>query len=229
MTKRFYETVGIAAKQGGYVVTLDTHELKTPAKAPMLLPTEALAQLVADDWAAQGDEIDSTQMLYMRLVSTALDRVATVAADTAAAFAAYGMSDLLCYRAENPEKLVHKQAAVWDPLLAWAQTRFDMSFEVTSGVLPVAQPPANEARLAAIAGSDPFRLTGLAHMAALLGSAIVTLALDDGHISAETAYEVAFLDDLFQIEEWGRDDEAAARLDKIALEIDGAARYLSAL
>lgn len=229
MSKRFYDTVGIAPKKGGYVVTLDSHELKTPAKAPMLLPTEGLAQLVADDWAAQGDEIDTTQMLNMRLVSTALDRVAKVMDDTATAFAAYGMSDLLCYRAESPDKLVAKQASAWDPLLAWAQSRFDVSFEVTSGVLPVSQAAVNEARLVAVAGTDPFRLTGLAHMAALLGSAIITLALDDGHISSEAAYEVAFLDDLFQIEEWGRDDEAAARLDKIALEIHSAARYLSAV
>ena len=227
--KRFFETAAVAAKAGGFAVTLDGRELKTPAKQPLTLPTEALAQLVADEWQAQGDEIDTSTMLHMRLVSTACDRVAEAKAETAQAFAAYGMSDLLCYRADNPDKLVAKQAAAWDPLLDWAQSRFDVSFEVTSGILPVAQPPANEARLTAAAGDDVFRITGLAHTAALLGSAVLALALDEAHISAERAYALAFLDDLFQMDEWGADAEAQVRLDNIRLEIEGSARYLSAL
>ena len=229
MTRRFYEEASVAAKDNGFVVKLDSHELKTPAKAPLILPTEEMAQLVADDWAAQEETIDSSQMLFMRLVSTAQDRVSTVIDETAEAFAAYGMSDLLCYRADNPQRLVDRQAEAWDPLLEWARSRYDMSFEVTTGVLPVSQPIDNEARLAAIAGRDAYRLTGLAHVSALLGSAILTLALDEAHIDAEQAYQLAFLDDLYQIDEWGSDEEAEQRLEKIALEIQQSARYLSAL
>lgn len=229
MARRFYETVSVAAQNAGFIVKLDAHELKTPAKNPLILPTEALAQAVADEWQAQAQDIDSHTMPTMRLVSTALDRVADVPQETAQAFAAYGMSDLLCYRAENPEKLVKRQAEAWDPLLAWAQARFDMSFEVTQGILPIAQPSGNEARLVAIAGDDVFRLTGLAHMAAILGSAILALAVEAEEITQEAAYSLAFLDDLFQIEEWGEDEEAMSRLAKIALDIEHASRYLLAL
>ena len=229
MARRFYETVTVEAANGGFIVRLDAHELKTPAKKPLILPTAALAQNVADEWQAQDSDIDTHTMPHMRLVSTALDRVADVPLETAQAFAAYGMSDLLCYRAENPDKLETRQADAWDPLLDWAKTRFDMSFEVTQGILPINQPADNEARLAAIAGDDVFRLTGLAHMAALLGSAILALALEDGHIDADTAYQLAFLDDLFQIDEWGADEEAMARLEKIALDIDVGARYFLSL
>lgn len=229
MTKRFYETVSVASKEAGFIVKLDSHELKTPAKKPLILPSAALAQLVADEWAAQDEHIDTTTMLHMRLVSTAQDRVSAVIDETAAAFAAYGMSDLLCYRATDPQKLVAHQAAFWDPILAWARKRYDMSFEVTSGILPVSQPPENQDRLAVIAGDDAFRVTGLAHVAALLGSAILALALDEGHIDAETAYKLAFLDDLYQIDEWGSDAEAEQRLANISLEIHQVARYLSAL
>lgn len=229
MARRFYETVSVAAQNAGFIVKLDAHELKTPAKNPLILPTEALARAVADEWQAQAQDIDSHTMPTMRLVSTALDRVADVPQETAQAFAAYGMSDLLCYRAENPEKLVKRQAEAWDPLLAWAQARFDMSFEVTQGILPIAQPSGNEARLVAIAGDDVFRLTGLAHMAAILGSAILALAVEAEEITQEAAYSLAFLDDLFQIEEWGEDEEAMSRLAKIALDIEHASRYLLAL
>ncbi len=229
MAKRFYETVKVAETERGYVVKLDAHELKTPAKKPLVLPTQELAQKVADEWQAQDAEIDSHAMPTMRLVATALDRVAEVPDETAAAFAAYGMSDLLCYRAENPDKLVKKQAEAWDPLLDWARLRFDMSFEVTQGILPIAQPDENEARLRAIAGEDVFRITGLAHMAATLGSAILALAVDERQIDAAMAHKLAFLDDLFQIEEWGADEEAIARLANIELDIRVASVYLYAL
>lgn len=241
MAKRFYETVTVAEAESGYIVTLDARELKTPAKKPLVLPTHDLAQKLADEWQAQETDIDSHTMPTMRLVATALDRVAEVPHETAAAFAAYGMSDLLCYRAENPDKLVKKQAEAWDPLLAWARMRFDMSFEVTQGILPIAQPQENEARLRAIAAAgagegagagaseDVFRITGLAHMAAILGSAILALAVDEGQIDAAAAHRLAFLDDLFQIEEWGADEEAVVRLDNIKLDIDAASVYLYAL
>ena len=229
MARRFYEKVTVAEADDGFIVRLDTHELKTPAKKPLILPTAELAQHVADEWQAQETDIDSHSMPTMRLVSTALDRVAEVPDETARAFAAYGMSDLLCYRAENPDKLVKKQADAWDPILDWAKGRFDMSFEVTQGILPMHQPVDNEARLISIAGDDVFRLTGLAHMAATLGSAILAIAVDEAHINAADAYELAFLDDLYQIDEWGADAEAVDRLDKIALDISHASSYLSAL
>lgn len=229
MARRFYETVSVANTGDGFGVRLDAHELKTPAKKPLIVPTHRLAQLVADEWQAQDEMIDSHTMPHMRLVSTALDRVSEVKEETANSFAAYGMSDLLCYRAEHPDKLVAQQAAQWDPMLDWARQRFDMSFEVTSGILPVAQAQDNEPRLAAIAGDDVFRLTGLAHTAAILGSAVLALALDEQHIDPDEAYRLAFLDDLFQIEEWGEDEEAVARLDKIAMDIRVASVYFSAL
>ena len=229
MAKRFYENVAVEARKGAFAIMLDARELKTPAKKPLHLPSAALAQLVADEWAAQQDDIAPETMPMMRMVSTALDRVADVPQETAQAFAAYVMSDLLCYRAEHPDKLVKKQTDSWDPLLAWAKERFDVSLAVTAGILPIEQPEENRARFAAAAGEEPFRLTALAHLAALLGSAILALALDEAHITPRQAYELAFLDDLYQMEDWGIDEEAQERLDKIELEIATVAGYLSAL
>ena len=229
MAKRFYEAVTLGEQDDGFVVKLDAHILKTPAKQPLVLPTQALAQLVAEEWQAQGDEIDTLSMLHMRLVSTALDRVTGVIDETQNTFAAYGTSDLLCYRADSPDPLIAKQAQGWDPILAWAESQLGVALQVTHSVLPVTQPAEAGVKLKQLAGEDAFRLTGLAHAAALLGSGVLALALEHGEISPEQAYELAFLDDLFQIETWGRDDEAQVRLDNIALEIKAIARYLSAL
>ena len=229
MAKRFYEAVEPRALANGhYAIMLDQYEVKTPARADLHLPHQALAEMIAHEWASQGEQVKPDTMPVMRLVSTALDRVAIDPAATAQAFAACGETDLLCYRAEHPDRLVERQTASWNPMLDWARARYDVSFTTAQGILPIAQPPATLARLVEIAGMDALWLTGLAHGAALLGSAVLTLALADGQIDAKQAYELAFLDDLFQIDEWGEDAEAMARLDKISLEINVLASYFSA-
>jgi chaperone required for assembly of F1-ATPase len=229
MAKRFFELAEIVERPDGFGVRLDAYELKTPAKKIIHTPTAALARLIAQEWNAQGDEIEPATMPVMRLVCTAMDRVALDPQATAEAFAAYGMSDLLFYRAPHPAHLVAQQGAAWDPILDWARKRVDMSFHSTQSILPIAQPEVNLQRFAQVASGDVFRLTGLAHSAALMGSAILALALDEAHITPEQAFDLAFFDDLFQIEEWGEDEEASDRLDKIKLEINRLMDYLSSL
>ena len=229
MVKRFYTSVKAGQTETGYFVALDDRRLKTPAKRDLDLPTQALATALAEEWDAQDEEILPASMPVMRLVATAIDRVGDALDATVASFVEYAGSDMLLYRAEAPPKLVKHQDENWSPVLAWARGRFDLAFTVTSGVLPVNQPAENVARLTKIVGRDVFRVSGLAHGAALLGSAILTLALEAGEISAERAYALSNLDALFQIDEWGADAEAMERLEQIALDIQALNRYFSAL
>ena len=229
MVKRFYTSVKTGQTEAGYFVALDDRRLKTPAKRDLDLPTQALATALAEEWDAQDEEILPASMPVMRLVATAIDRVGDALDATVASFVDYAGSDMLLYRAEAPPKLVKHQDEHWSPVLAWAKGRFDLAFTVTSGVLPVDQPAHNKARLTKIAGRDVFRVSGLAHGAALLGSAILTLALEAGEISAERAHALSNLDALFQIDEWGADVEAMERLEQIALDIQALNRYFSAL
>jgi chaperone required for assembly of F1-ATPase len=229
MVKRFYTSVTTGQTEAGYFVALDAHRLKTPAKRDLDLPTQALATALAEEWEAQDEEILPAAMPIMRLVATAVDRVGDALDATVASFVEYAGSDMLLYRAETPAKLVQHQEENWSPILAWAQKRFDLAFNVTNGVLPVDQPVGNAARLTKIAGRDVFRVSGLTHGAALLGSAILTLALEAEEISAERAHALSSLEALFQIDEWGADAEAMARLEQIALDIQALNRYFSAL
>ena len=227
--KRFFENVNVVPIDGGFAITLDEHLLKTPAKKTLCCPTQKLAQLVATEWQQQGDTIKPDLMPVMRLVATALDRVQHTQAETAKAFAAYGLSDLLCYRATHPEKLVKRQEATWTPLLGWAKARFGLSLVVTSGIVPAPQPANTQSRLIDIVGDDIFRLAGLAFGAPLLGSAILALALAESEINVQTAYEASQLDDIFQMEEWGRDAEITERLAHRHSEILALGRYFAAL
>jgi chaperone required for assembly of F1-ATPase len=228
--KRFYQTVAIAETEGGFGVTLDGTALRTPARRALALPTRALAEALAAEWAVQGDTIRPETMPLMALIATAIDKIADRPGATAAEAAKYAGTDLLCYRAERPDSLVQRERAAWQPLLDWATDRFDAPLRVTSGVVPVAQPADSlKALRAALDGMDALTLSAVAALTATSGSLILALALWDGRLDATAAIEAALLDERFQNERWGLDAEAAQRQKRIAADIEAGAALLALL
>lgn len=227
--QRFYSNVSVDACDDKFCVLLDGKAIKTPAKNPLHLPCEPLAKLVAQEWDSQEEEIEPKNMPFMRLSATAIDRVSVMMEETVAEIGKYVGSDLLCYRASAPTELVLRQQARWDPLLDWARQRYDVSLEVTQGIMHVAQSEETCSRLMQAAGQCEFGLTALAHATAVSGSAIIALALKEGFISAQDAYEASCLDHLFQQDVWGEDAEEKARLTNISLELKAVTLYFQAL
>ena len=211
--KRFWKTATAQAETaGGWVVLLDGRAPKTPAANRFLLPTEAAAQMVADEWAAQGEFIEPGTMPATRLAATAIDRVAVTREPVAEEVAAYVGSDLLCYLAEHPTPLVAEQAREWTPWRDWAARELGVVVEATQGIVHRPQPPESIARVRELALElDDFALTGLAMAVPLLGSAILGLALQRGALAGEAAFEISRIDETFQERQWGVDAEAAER------------------
>lgn len=210
--RRFYKAATAGPVEGGFAVLLDGRTPKTPAGAKLILPTLALADLVAAEWEAQATEIDSRRMPALRLAATAIDRVARVRDEVADEVARYAGSDLLCYRATAPEGLVRAQATAWDPLLAWAGETLGLKLSAVPGVIHKAQPEASLARAKALALElDDFGLTGLAQAAGLLGSTVLAAALERGRVTGQEAHDLARIDEAWQEERWGVDYEAADR------------------
>lgn len=210
--KRFYKDVTVVPGEGGLGVQLDGRPVRTPARALLALPTPALAEAVADEWRAQGETVDPRAMPMTGLSNAAIDQVAPNHVAFAQGVARYGESDLLCYRAEGPEALVARQAAAWDPLLAWAEQRYDVRFRTTQGILHVAQPGETLERLQAVVTAfDPFTLTGLSTLVTLTGSLVCGLAVVQGGHDPESVWSAAEIDERWQVELWGEDAEAAAR------------------
>lgn len=209
--KRFYTDVAVVADGPDWRITLDGRALRSASGKPLALPSEALANLVADEWRGQQERIDLHAMLVTRLAYGALDRTEeawTAASDEAARFAG---TDLVCYLADAPAKLQQRQHAAWSPLREWAAGH-GVALEAVAGIMPRAQPEASLAAMRAHAVAlDRFRLAGLASAIPLFGSAVLGLAVERGRLTAVEAYELSRIDEAFQAEQWGEDAEAAAR------------------
>lgn len=228
--KRFYKHAAAQPTEGGYQVCLDGKPIRTPAKAAMVLPTQALAEAIAAEWEAQEDKIVPDTMPQMTLAATAIDRVVPNFEAVAEEAAGYAGSDLLCYRADGPDDLVVRQAEGWDPVLEWAQTRYDVRFTVTNGLMPVDQPEETRERFQTVAkGVDPFSMTALHVLTSAFGSFILALSVLERERSPAEAFDLSRIDETHQEELWGIDEEAEARKERLSKEVDQAFRYINLL
>lgn len=224
--KRFWTATEVVAQDGDWAIRLDGRAVRTPARAPLAVPGEALARAIAAEWAAQGEEIDPRTMPMTGFANATIDRVLPAPGAFRGQIAAYAESDLLCYRATEPEGLVAAQGAAWDPLLDWARARHGLAFTLAAGVLPVDQPARTLAALRdAVEALDPWLLAGAATLTQIGGSLVATLALLDGAADADALWAAVTLDERWQAEQWGEDAEAAARLAARHADFRNAAQY----
>ncbi len=208
--KRFWQSAQAEACDGGFTVRLDTRPVKTPAKQPMIVPTLQMAEALAAEWDAQHGVIKPATMPLTRAANSAIDKVAPMFDAVVDEVSNYGGSDLLCYRATEPEALIHRQAQVWDPLLAWARDDLGASLEVTHGVIPIPQPDTSLSRLREqVAGHTAFQMVAVHDLVAISGSLVLGLAVTRQRLSGAEAFAASRIDEAWQIELWGEDEEAA--------------------
>jgi chaperone required for assembly of F1-ATPase len=225
--KRFYKQ---AEADAGSRILLDGRPVKTPGRIDLALPSKALAEAIAAEWNAQVDTIDPRAMPLTGLANAAIDRIAPDREAFARGLAAYGESDLVCYRAETPSGLAVRQSEHWDPVLAWARRRYDVDFEIAAGVIHKTQPTHTIARLAhAVAIRDHFQLAGLSPLVTVSGSLLIALALAEEAIDPETAWAAATVDEHWQAEKWGEDAEAARALAARRADFAAGHRFLTLL
>ncbi len=212
--RRFYKRAEVvAADGGGFAIRLDGRPVRTPGKRPLVAPTRVVAELIAAEWAVQGETIEPMSMPATRLANSAIDGVADALAATRAAIVDFAAADLVCYRAAVPDALVALQAEAYDRVLTWARDALGAHFVTTVGVAHVAQPEAAlaAARAAVEAYCEPFAVAALHVMTSLAGSLLLALMTAEGALTPEAAWRAAHVDEDFQIGRWGEDDEAKLR------------------
>lgn len=228
--KRFWKEAAVVREDGGWAIELDRRPVRTPARATLAVPTQALANAIAEEWHSAGEEIDPREMPLTGLANAAIDRVAPERQAFAAGLTRYGEADLACYRSDWPPELVERQTNGWDKLLSWGRRRFDVDFSTTSGLIHIPQPPATVERLShAVAALDTFRLAGLSPLVTIGGSLLAALAVVEKAMSPEEAWQAVSIDERWQLEQWGPDSEAQAALENKRRDFFVAARFLDLL
>lgn len=207
--KRFWKEAEVTPCEGGFTVSLDGRSLKTPAKSALIVPTAVLADLIAEEWRAQDEVIDPETMPVTRAANSAIDKVRGQKTEVAGIIAAYGDSDLVCYRAERPEALVARESAAWDPLVDWCAHRYSVRPVLRTGVIHAPQPPALLSSLQAdVEKLSSFELTALHDLVAMSGSLIIGLALLDRFAAPQALWDASRVDEDWQIAQWGADEDA---------------------
>lgn len=225
--KRFWTAANVIEAEHGFAVQLDGRPVRTPAKALLVLPTGAMAQAAAAEWNGQEGEVNPATMPVTRSANAAIDKVSVQFAEVVDMLAAYGDSDLTCYRAGEPTELIARQAAAWDPLLDWAAERFSARLIPVEGVVHHPQQPVALAWLRApLDGMTPFELTAMYDLVSLTGSLVIGLAAAEALMPVEDLWQQSRIDEDWQAEQWGRDDEATAQAELKRRAFLDAARFL---
>ncbi len=227
--RRFYDQATTVPAADGYAVRLDDKPVRTPARRMLAAPTPALAEALAAEWQAQRDVIDPAHMPLTRLANAIIDGVAERPGPVAEEVAKYLASDLMCYRAASPRALVEREARHWDPILAWARDALGAHFRCGEGVTYVVQSEAALTAARAAIPDDPWRLGAVHAATTLTGSALIALALARGRLPVEEAWQAAYVDEDWNMEQWGRDELALARRAVRFAEFTAAATVLRSL
>lgn len=228
--KRSYKRVTVVELDGEFGLALDDKPLSTPLRHTVAVPSRVLAEAMAEEWRAQGEKVCPGTMPLTQIAVTALDRVEGRREAVIDELAAYGSTELLCYRAEHPTELALRQAEGWQPLLDWLALRFDAPLAVTGGVVPKPQSPAALSALRrAIAQRSKWELAAVALATQAAGSIVIALALAEDRIDAAAAWSLSLLDELYQAELWGEDREAVIRRDSIRRDLEAAEAFLNLL
>jgi chaperone required for assembly of F1-ATPase len=227
--RRFFRQAGLTGS-GPYGIALDGRLLKTPAKRNFLVPSLALAEAIAAEWNGQGDRVDPDLMALTKLANSAIDRVMGSEETIIENIVAYAGADLVCYRATEPEGLVQREGKAWDPVIEWAAEFFDAEFQTIEGVAHRVQDDAAiETVRRYLAGRDAMRLCAIHNLTTLKGSALIAVAQTEGFLDAEDAWRAAHVDEDWQIERWGRDEEATQRRAKQEEEFRQTVRFQNLL
>jgi chaperone required for assembly of F1-ATPase len=228
--KRFWKSVEVECEGDGWGICLDGRPVKTPARAALVVPNDALARAIAEEWRGVVEIVDPRAMPLTGIANAAIDRVAPEPRPFALGLARYAEADLACYRSEWPPELAERQGKAWDALLGWARRRYDIDFSTTSGLLHVPQPQATIERLAhAVSSLDAYRLAGLSPLVTIGGSLIAALAVLEKAITPEEAWESVSIDERWQLEQWGSDTEAVTAFENRRRDFFAAARFLELL
>jgi chaperone required for assembly of F1-ATPase len=227
--KRFYAQAGVSETPKGFGITLDGKPVRTPSRRLLAAPTREIAEAIAAEWDAQKEIIDPMTMPVTRLANSVIDAVTDRADAVADDIAKYFHSDMLFYRAGHPDALVEREAELWDPVVFWAVDTLGAHFILAEGIVHVRQPDQAVAAARAALPADSWSIAALHMVTTLTGSALLALALMRGALDEDQVWAAAHVDEDWNIQHWGVDEEVAAKRLARFLDFRAAVHVLKAL
>lgn len=225
--KKFYDQVNVQSADDGFTIMLDGRPIKTPAGSALKISSQPLAQKLVEEWAGQTETINPDTMLMTALCCTMIDRVVPKKSEVVSQLLQFAETDMLCYRAEEPQEFALRQHEAWQPLIDWAADTYGAPLQVTKGIIPIPQPQTSLDSLAsAVEGLCDWELTALSITTPIAGSLIVGLSLVKNRIDTEQAISIIQLDEDYQNEQWGTVEEAQQRRQNTRREIEAAALFV---
>jgi chaperone required for assembly of F1-ATPase len=213
--KRFWKDVATKPLEGGWRVTLDGRPIRTQGGQPQIVPTAVLAEAMAGEWRAQGEEVDPQAFPLRDLADYAIDHVRADRAGTIARLISYAETDTLCYRADPDEPLYRRQRELWEPLVTAFEARHGVRLERVHGVIHRPQPAETIERLrVALEQQDDFALSALSTLAPLAASLTIALTALEPGANIPALFAAANCEQDWQAELWGWDtlaEQARAR------------------
>ena len=227
--QRFYKDADVGEAEGGFAVTLDGKPIRTPSRRVVAVPVRPLAEAIAAEWRAQGETLDPLTMPLTRFANSVVEGVIDRADLVRDDIAKYLQSDLLFYRAGHPEGLVQREAQRWDPVLDWARDSLGAHFILAEGIMHVSQPEAAVMAARAALPTDPWTIAAAHVVTTVTGSALLALALVHGVRDADQVWAAAHVDEDWNAEQWGADEEAVARRATRQVDFRAAVQILNVL
>jgi chaperone required for assembly of F1-ATPase len=207
--KRFWTEVSVSEAAGGFAVALDGRPIRTQGGAAQIVPTRGLAEALAEEWRAQGDEVDPRAFPLRDLADYAIDHVRPGRSTAIGKLLAYAESDTLCYRADPDEPLFRRQQQLWEPVLGAFETRHGVRLARVSGVIHRPQPGTALTRLRAVLeAQDDFALAAISTLASLAASLVVALQAIEPQADPSALFAAANCEQDWQAELWGWEPEA---------------------
>ena len=229
--KKFWEKVSIKKiSSDSFCVMLDKRILKTPLKRELVLPNLNLAQEIVKEWDQDSKKINTESMIFYGLISTSLDKIIDDKNLYINDILDYIDTDLICYRAENQKELLKLQKNKWDPIILLIEKYIGIKVQVFQGISPKKQHASVHDKLNNLINQlDIYKISVLHRITNITGSIFLSLCVLKKDISKNEVFELSFLDELWQAENWGFDNEASQKRKEISNELDKSILFLDCL
>ena len=220
--KKFWKIVQVKKKlKNSFEILLDKRILKTPMQKDLIFSNYKIAKETALEWDIDEKEINTENMVFYGLISTAIDKISNDKVSYIENVLGFINTDLICYRADGPNELVDLQNNSWNPIISFIKKYIDVELKFFIGVMPSKQSLDIFNRLKTLINSfSDIEISALHRMTNLTGSIFISICILKGDVLKNEAFELSFLDELYQAKNWGIEEESLDKRDKIAKELN---------